>query len=143
MAQLKYNVVRVEFIVNKKPCSIDLGGLEYHFGFDERILRHATNGRQVYIAQRPPDMTRGIRHFFIYCSLVKGVTINEQVLPLLASIDATKDTYGQQIMHPVQHPLFVECVEGPQQLIEVTIADDTGNVRGLLMGRTKLTLAIQ
>ena len=58
-------------------------------------------------------------------------------------MDATKGSYGEQVMHPIQYPLFLDCVEGAQQKIEVTIADDTGNIKGLLMGRTKLTLAIR
>ena len=88
-------------------------------------------------------MTRGTHHFYIYYSLVRSVAINEKNLPLLATVDATKGNYGEQIVHPIQFPLFVDCESGPTQVIEVTISDDVGNIKGLLMGRTKLTLAIQ
>ena len=47
------------------------------------------------------------------------------------------------MVHPIQFPLFVDCESGPMQVIEVTISDDVSNIEGLLMGRTKLTLAIQ
>ena len=123
-------------------CDVDLGGLNNHLGFDEGIL-HVTPEKRVFTANRPPDMTRGTHHFFIYCSLVRSVAINEKNLPLLATVDATKGNYGEQIVHPIQFPLFVDCESGPTQVIEVTVSDDVGNIEGLLMGRTKLTLAIQ
>ena len=87
-------------------------------------------------------MTIGTHNFYIYCSLVRSVAINKN-LPLLATVDATKGNYGEQMVHPIQFPLFVDCESGPTQVIEVTISDDVGNIEGLLMGRTKLTLAIQ
>ena len=123
-------------------CDIDLGGLNNHLGFDDSII-HVTPEKRVFSANRPPDMTRGTHHFYIYCSLVRSVAINEKNLPLLATVDATKGNYGEQIVHPIQFPLFVDCESGPTQVIEVTISDDVGNIEGLLMGRTKLTLAIQ
>ena len=145
IARLRYILGRVEFIVRgvTEPCHIHLGGLEKHFGFDEHVLVHSEKRRQTYIAQRPPDMTRGTHHFYIYCSLVKGVAVNDKTLPILATVDATLGTYGQQIVHPVQYPLFVDCESGPMQMVEVRIADDTGNSENLLIGRTKLTLAVQ
>ena len=88
-------------------------------------------------------MTRGTHHFYIYYSLVHSVAINEKNLPLLATVDATKGNYAEQMVHPIQFSLFVDCESGPTQVIEVTISDDVGNIEGLLMGRTKLTLAIQ
>ena len=94
-------------------------------------------------AERLSDMSRGTHHFYIYCSLVKNIAINNKMLQLLATVDATRGIFGQQIVHPVQYPLFVDCVEGPQQMIEIVIADDVGNVKNLLMGRTKLTLAVR
>ena len=74
IARLRYILGRVEFIVRgvTELCHIHLGGLEKHFGFDEHVLVHSEKRRQTYIAQRPPDMTRGTHHFYIYCSLVKG-----------------------------------------------------------------------
>ena len=123
-------------------CDIDLGGLNNHLGFDDEVL-HVTPEKKTFTANRPPDMTRGTHHFYIYCSLVRNVTINEKNLPLLATVDATKGNYGEQIVHPIQFPLFVDCESGPTQVIEVTVSDDVGNVEGLLMGRTKLTLAVQ
>ena len=123
-------------------CDIDLGGLNNHLGFDDSILR-VTPEKRVFSANRPPDMTRGTHHFYIYCSLVRSVAINEKNLPLLATVDATKGNYAEQMVHPIQFPLFVDCESGPTQVIEVTISDDVGNIEGLLMGRTKLTLAIQ
>lgn len=95
------------------------------------------------IAERPPDMTRGTHNFFIYSSLVKNVPINEQTVPLLAVLDATAGEYGQQVQHHVRAPVYVDCIDGPQQKVEISIADDTGNVNGLLQGNTLLTLAIR
>ena len=46
-------------------------------------------------------------------------------------------------MHPIQFPLFVDWESGPTQVIEVTISDEVGNIEGLLIGRTKFTLALQ
>ena len=126
-----------------KPCTIDLGGFEFLFGFDKRIINHSRAIGTYYTAQRPPDLTRGTHHFYIYCSLVKNIPVNNKMLQILATVDATKGTYGEQVVHPVRYPIFVDCVEGPQQMVEVTIADDTGTVQGLLMGRTKLTLAVK
>ena len=123
-------------------CDIDLGGLNNHLGFDDSILRVMLENR-VFSANRPPDMTRGTHHFYIYCSLVRSVAINKKNLPLLATVNATKGNYAEQMVHPIQFPLFVDCKSGPMQVIEVTISDDVGNIEGLLMGRTKLTLAIQ
>ena len=71
------------------------------------------------------------------------MAVNDKTLPILATVDATLGTYGQQIVHPVQYPLFVDCESGPMQMVEVRIADDTGNSENLLIGRTKLTLAVQ
>ena len=125
------------------PCTVYFGGLENHFGFDTNyLIINKTNRKTAFVAQRPPNMNRGTHHFYIYCSLVKNVMINNMQAPLLATVDATKGEYGEQIMHPVLQPIYLEAVEGPQQVIEVEIADDTGNRIGLLMGRTKLTLAV-
>ena len=114
-------------------CNIMLGGFEYHFGFDDSILNNRTSEKRLFIAQRPPDMTRGTRHFYIYCSLIKDVAINEQMHPVLATVDATLGSYGEQIVHPVRFPLYMECNKGPQQQILVIIADDMGNTKGLLI----------
>ena len=125
-------------------CDVLLGGFEYHFGFDNSTLINRTPEREMqFLAQRPPDLTRGTRHFYIYCSLIKDVAINEQMHPVLATVDATQGKYGDQIVHPVRFPLYLDCVEGPQQQISVIIADDMGNTKNLLMGRTKLTLVVE
>ena len=121
---------------------IDLGGLNNHLGFDDSILR-VTPEKRVFSASRSPDMTKNTHHFYIYCSLVRSIAINEKNLPLLATVDATKGNYGEQNVHPIQFPLFIDCESGPTQVIEVTISDDVGNIKGLPMGRTKLTLAMQ
>ena len=71
------------------------------------------------------------------------MAVNDKTLPILATVDATLGTYGQQIVHPVQYPLFVDCGSVPMQMVEVRIAGDTGNSENLLIGRTKLTLAVQ
>ena len=143
MLTISSGYVQLNIKASVDPCTIKFGGLERHFGFDKSFILHETKGAITYTAQRPPDMTRGTHHFYIYCSLVKNVMVNDKMVPILATVDATKGKYGEQIQHPVQYPLFVDCVEGPQQNVEVTIADDTGSIKGLLMGRTKLTLAVQ
>jgi hypothetical protein len=125
-----------------KIKSIRFGGLEHHFGFDESAINFTTNGPTV-IAQRPPDMTRGTHNFFIYTSLVQEVHVNEQRVQLLAVLDATAGAYGQQVQHHVRAPVFIDCVEGDQQKVEVRIADDSGNSLGLLQGNTLLTLAVK
>ena len=130
-----------------KPSSykkeIDFGGLEHQLGFMDRVL-HIKNGEtHTFKSTFPPNMTRGTHHFYIYSSLVNGVTVNEKILPLLATVDATKGKYGQQVIHSIRYPLFVDCVHGPQQVIEITISDDMGSTENILAGRTKLTLAIQ
>ena len=99
--------------------------------------------KRVFSANRPPYMTRGTHHFYIYCSLARSVAIYEKNLPLLATVDATNGNYGEQIVHPIQFPLFVDCESSPMQVIEVIILDDVGNIEDFLMGRTKRTLAIQ
>ena len=144
-AKLAFAHQRVTLVVKPdvKPCKVDLGGLERQFGFDNRILSKPNDGVKKFTAERPPDMSGGVHHFYIYCSLTKNVSVNEQLVPLLATVDATKGAYGEQVVHPIQFPLFLDCQEGPQQQVQVTIADDTGNSEGLLMGRTKLTLALR
>ena len=89
----------------------------------------------------PPNMTRGTHHFYIYSSLVNGVTVNEKILPLLATVDATKGKYGQQVIHSIRYPLFVDCIHGPQQVIEITISD-MGSTENIPAGQTKLTMVI-
>ena len=126
-----------------KTCNVDLGGFEQHFGFANRVIQHNVKSDTTVVAQNPPDMTRGVHHFYIYCSLCANVAVNERMLPLLATIDATKGRNGEQVQHHAKFPLFVNCVKGPQQVISVTIADDTGNSAQLLHGRTKLTLAVR
>jgi len=143
----EYSPERVKLSLSSSAVKIlkdiNFGGLEHHFGFDERVINIELNPlTKVFIAARPPDMTRGTHNFFIYCSLVKDVPVNEQNVPLLATLDAKKGAYGKQIQHHMNTPIFVDCVDGPQQLIEVTIGDDSGNVKNLLQGRTTLTLAI-
>ena len=91
----------------------------------------------------PPNMTQGIHHFYIYSSLVNGVTVNEKIFPLLATVDVTKGNYGQQVIHSIGHPLFVDCLHGPQQMIEIAISDNMGSTEHTCAGQTKLTLAIQ
>ena len=126
-------------------CRVNLGGLRHHFGFDldKSVLENRTNQPKIFDSQRPPDMSRGTHHFYIYCSIVQDVMINDRRLCLLATVDASEGVYGEQKLHHIIHPLFVKCVPGRQQLIEVTISDDVGNHSRLLMGRTKLTCSIQ
>ena len=145
LATLSLHYGKVVFKPNPTidPCTVYFGGLENYFGFDTNHLDITeTNRKTAFVAKRPPNMNRGTHHFYIYCSLVKNVMINNMLAPLLATVDATKGEYGEQIMHPVLQPIYLEAVEGPQQVIEVEIADDTGNRIGLLMGRTKLTLSV-
>lgn len=122
---------------------IDFGGLQYQLGFDGEIVRFNADAGKFIQAERPPDLHRGVHNFLIYSSLVKNVLVNEQKVPLLAVVDATTGNYGQKIQHDVQAPVFVSCVDGPQQKVEVTIADDSGGTNGLLQGVTMLTLAIK
>jgi hypothetical protein len=122
--------------------SINFGGLQHHLGFDKATVQFTTP-TSTLIAERPPDMTRGTHNFFIYSSLVKNVPINEQMVPLLAVLDATAGEYGQQVQHHVRAPVYVDCIDGPQQKVEISIADDTGNIDSLLQGNTLLTLAIR
>ena len=124
-----------------KPCHVHLNGFEYHFGFDY-ILKHLIMGSKTFMRQRPPDMTHGMWHFYIYCSLVKNIAVINKMLPILATIDATKGVYGEQVMHPVQYPLFVNCVQGPQQIVQVAIADMV-SVKNLFTGITKLKLSVK
>ena len=124
-------------------ATMDFGGLESHFRFNDRIISGPITSKTVLIAQKPPDLLHGTHHFYIYCSLVKNNPVNNRLLQILATVDATKGVYGEQVVHHVQYPMFIDCVEGPQQMVEVTIADDTGSIQGLLMGRTKLTLAVK
>ena len=58
---------------------------------------------------------------------------------LLATVDATKGKYRQQVIHSIRYPLFVDCVHGPQQVIEITISDDMGSTENILAGQAKLT----
>ena len=132
------------FIPQKtKSCQVNFGSLEGHFGFHQSTIFHKTGSDTTLVAQDPPDMTRGIHHLYIYCSLVDNVAVNERMLPLLDTLDATKGRNGEQVQHDLKFPLFVNCAAGRQQTISVTIADDTGNSAQLLHGRTKLTLALR
>ena len=123
--------------------TLDLGGLQNHLGFTSRVLEFGVGKPSKYIADHPPDMTRGTHHFYIYCSLVKETALNNKMLQILATVDATKGRYGEKVVYPIVHPLFVDAVEGQQQVVEVTIADGTGTSKGLITGETKLTLAVQ
>ena len=65
-----------------KPSSykkeIDFGSLEHQLGFMDRVL-HIKNGEtHTFKSTFPPNMTRGTHHFYIYSSLVNGVTVNEK-----------------------------------------------------------------
>lgn len=126
----------------EKVLRIDFGGLQHHFGFDSASVKFTTPMSSL-VAERAPDMTRGTHNFFIYSSLVKRVLVNEQKVPLVAVLDATAGEYGQQIQHHVRAPIFLDCVDGPQQKVEVSIADDSGSVNGLLQGITMLTFSIK
>jgi hypothetical protein len=149
LAKLQWDKTTSKAILTVKPstppCLINFGGLERHLGFTEATLKHGNILQTVskkpssLSSSRPPDMTGGTHHLFVYCSLGKQVGVNERMLQLVASLDATKGGYGQQVQHTVPHPLFVSCVGGPQQVVEVTIANDVGTCEGLLMGRTTLT----
>ena len=70
--------------------------------------------KRVFSANRPPDMTRGIHHFYIYCSLVRSVAINEKNLPLLATVDATRGNYAEQMVHPI-HFLCLSIAKAVQR----------------------------
>jgi hypothetical protein len=142
LAMLLYKNGKVVFKINKRHGikDVNIGGFKHHFGFDNQLL----NGKKArHLADRPPDLTGGTRQFYIYCSLVKNVAINELMLPVMATVDATVGTYGEQVRHKLHYPLFLNCVNGSQQQISVKIADDTGNSKGLIMGTTKLTLAVR
>ena len=143
-AKLSLDHGKVQFAIKRviDKCNIHLGGLQHHLGFDKDILKVDERVRR-FKANRPPNLSGGTHHFFIYCSLVKNVLVNNSLVPLLCTLDATKGKYGEQVMHPVVHPLFVEANEGPHQTIEIVIADDTGNQQNLLMFRTKLTLSVE
>ena len=69
---------------------------------------------------------------------MNSVTVNEKILPLLATVDATKGNYGQQVIHLIRYPLFVDYVHGPQQMIEITISNDMGSIESTFAGRTNL-----
>ena len=141
---LKHGKVVLTTRANLEPCEIQFqSGLEKVLGFDGDSLSIMQSGKEVeFRANRPPNLYRGPHHFFVFCSLVKNVMVNNVHKPLLSTLDATKGKYGEQIMHPVIHPLYVETDEGPHQLIEIVIEDDSGNRRNILMGKTKLTLSI-
>ena len=127
----------------KTGVTLKLGGLEHHFGLDTNELTNQSEAINYFIAKRPPDMTRGTHHFFIYCSLVEENAINEQKLAILGTVDATAGKYGEQVSHHAMHPIFVDCRTGVQQQLEINIADETGNRSNLLMGRTLLTCELR
>jgi hypothetical protein len=137
----KNGKVHFQVLPSTPSFKLNFGGLKMHFGFDDNELVYTKGSMSKFIAQRPPDLTRGTLHYFIYCSLIKNVQVNEQMVPLLATVDATQGKYGHQYITDVKIPLFVDCEEGPQQIVEVTIANDNGSIEGLLMGETQLTLA--
>ena len=89
-----------------------------------------------------PDMTNGSHFFYIYCSLVEGIMVNEKTLPLLCTLNAEVGEYGIQVVHNAVYPMFVKCIGGLQQKIEVFISDEIGTQKDLLMGDTLLTLRI-
>jgi hypothetical protein len=122
---------------------LNFGGLRMHFGFDELELVYNKGSKSKFLAARPPDLTRGTLHFHVYCSLIQDVYVNEQKRPLIASLDATKSEYGKQHIFNVVTPIYLNCVEGPQAFIEVTIANDSGSIDGLLMGETQLVFAFR
>ena len=100
----------------------------------DRVL-HIKNGEtHTFKSAFPPNMTRGTHHFYNYSSPVNGVTINEKILPLLATVDATKGKYEQQVIYSIRYPLFVDCIHGHQQMIEITISDDIGSTENILVG---------
>ena len=145
--QLKIKVAFHKISISRPEGSrvktLDLGGLQNHLGFTSRVLEFGVSRPSKYIADHPPDMTRGTHHFYIYCSLVKETALNNKMLQILATVDATRGRYGEKVVYPIAHPLFVEAIEGQQQVVEVTIADGTGTSTGLITGETKLTLAVQ
>ena len=146
LAKLSYEHGKLCFTVlpTTPACRVELNEFQHLLGFRKNIILHALyNMRNKYVAEEPPDLTRGVHHYYIYCSLVKNNFVNNKPLQILAAVDATKSAYGEQFFHSVQYPSFVDCVEGLQQMIEVTISDDVGEVKNLLAGRTNLTLVIK
>ena len=141
LATLSLRHGKVVLKTHVKNCRIYLGGLEHHFGFDGNVILVDEDDVEA-VAGRPPNLYSGTHHFYIYCSLVKNVMVNNHLVPLLGTLDATQGKYGEQVMHPVVHPLYVDAEEGPHQVVEVEVADDVGNRKGLLMSRTKLTLSV-
>ena len=140
--EIKKNLVQLTIKEQTDPCTIVFKGIKNHLGFEEETLQHTKRQQKVFLASHESDMSRGLHHFYVYCSLAKPVAVNERHLHLMATLDAHKGIRGKQVTHNVRYPLFIDCVEGIQQMVEVTIADDTGNSQNLLVGRTKLTLAI-
>ena len=147
LAKLQYATESRKIVLTLKPkVTIKLGGLQHHLGFDRDILvndSESPTAEKTFEADRMPDMTRGTHNFFIYCSLTDPVMVNDKRLNLLATVDATKGGYGEQVRHNVTHPIFVDCVAGLHQNVHITIADDVGNYSNLLMGRTILTCAVR
>jgi hypothetical protein len=150
LATLRWDKVASKTILKVKSttpyCRINLGGFERHLGLKDAEFQHGHISQTgpaftatTVVGTKPPDMTGGTHHFFIYCNLMKEVGVNEKMLQLVATVDATKGGYGEQIRHTIPHPIFVSCVGGNRQVIEVTIANDVGKCEGLLMGRTTLT----
>ena len=77
-----------------KPSSykkeVAFGGLEHQLGFKDRVLQIKNGETHMLKSTFPPNMTRETHRFYIHSSLVNGATVNEKILPLLATVDATK-----------------------------------------------------
>lgn len=125
-------------------CAILFGELKHILGFEaDRILHKKGSPTKEYHAENPPNMSTRSDHFYIYCSLVNGVMVNNKKLQLLGVLDATESKFGEQKTYVIQNPQYLKVVPGRHQLVEITISNPFGDKVGLLMKRTKLTLRFQ
>ena len=70
-------VIDIESVSNNvKLIEINLNGLQHHLGFTEQVICFVGSHQ----ADRLSDMTRGTHHFYIYCSLLNNVVINNKIL---------------------------------------------------------------
>jgi hypothetical protein len=73
------------------------------------------NKQLLWVADKGvPDITGGSHFFYIYCSLVEGIMVNEKTLPLLGTLNAEVGEYGVQVVHNAVYPMFVKCIGGLQ-----------------------------
>lgn len=103
---------------------------------------HYKGGR--HTAERPPLMTQGIYHLYLYCDLCAPIRVGNMLVPLLRTIDVPSSKYwGQVTSTRFQRPMYNPVAKSSFNSVRIEIYDDTGQPITFSEGRTIVTLHVR